>query len=49
MDLRAHQNKARIDLSRPGKPLDNAFVESFNATFLKECLDARRFPTLFEA
>ena len=28
-----------IDFSRPGKPTDNAFVESFNGTFRSECLD----------
>lgn len=29
MDLWAYQNSARIDFSRPGRPTDNAFVESF--------------------
>jgi transposase InsO family protein len=28
----AYQNGAKIDFSRPGKPTDNAFVESFNGT-----------------
>ncbi len=32
MDLWAYQNGAKIDFSRPGKPTDNAFVESFNGT-----------------
>jgi putative transposase len=49
MDLWAYQNKARIDFSRPGKPTDNAFVESFNGTFRKECLDAHWFTALTEA
>ena len=35
--------------SRPGKPTDNAHVESFNGTFRKECLDAHWFTTLTEA
>ena len=39
MDLWAYQNAAKIDFSRPGKPTDNAFVESFNGTFRAECLD----------
>jgi transposase InsO family protein len=30
LDLWAYVNKVRIDFSRPGKPTDNAHVESFN-------------------
>ena len=33
MDLWAYRNGVKIDFSRPGKPTDNAFVESFNGTF----------------
>jgi transposase InsO family protein len=40
MDLWAYQKGVRIAFSRPGKPTDNAFVESFNGTFRAECLDA---------
>ena len=29
----------RARLSRPGKPTDNAFVESFNARLRDECLN----------
>jgi transposase InsO family protein len=39
----------KIDFSRPGKPTDNAFVESFNGTFRAECLNAHWFGTLAEA
>ncbi len=49
MDLWAHQNGVRIDFSRPGKPTDNAHVESFNGTFRQECLNAHWFMTLSEA
>jgi putative transposase len=49
MDLWAYQNGVRIAFSRPGKPTDNAFVESFNGTFRAECLDAHWFTTLTEA
>jgi putative transposase len=49
MDIWAYQNGVRIDFSRPGKPTDNAFVESFNGTFRAECLDAHWFTTLKEA
>jgi putative transposase len=44
MDLWAYRAGVRIDFSRPGKPTDNAHVESFN-----ECLDAHWFETLAEA
>jgi putative transposase len=49
MDLWAYQNGVRIDFSRPGKPTDNAHVESFNGTFRAECLNAHWFMTLNEA
>ena len=39
LDLWAYQNGVKIDFSRPGKPTDNAFVESFNGTLRAECLD----------
>jgi putative transposase len=39
VDLWAYHNKAHIDFSRPGKPTDNAYVESFNGTLRAECLD----------
>ena len=49
MDLWAYQNGVKIDFSRPGKPTDNAFVESFNGTFRAECLNTCWFVTLLEA
>lgn len=49
MDLWAYQNGVKIDFSRPGKPTDNAYVESFNGTFRAECLDTHWFTTLAEA
>jgi putative transposase len=49
MDLWAYQNGVQIDFSRPGKPTDNAHVESFNGTFRAECLDAHWFTSLSEA
>lgn len=33
MDLWAYSNSVKIDFSRPGKPTDNTFMESFNGTF----------------
>jgi putative transposase len=49
MDMWAYQNGIKIDFSRPGKPADNAFVESFNGTVRAECLDAHWFTDLNEA
>ena len=49
MDLWAYQHKVQIDFSRPGKPTDNAYVESFNGTLRAECLDVHWFATLTEA
>ncbi len=49
MDLWAYRNGVKIDLSRPGKPTDNAFCESFSGTFRAECLDTNWFQTLTEA
>lgn len=49
MDFWAHQNRVRIDFSRPGKPTDNAFIESFNGTLRRECLNAYWFGSLQEA
>ena len=49
MDLWAYQNGMKIDFSRPRKPTDNAFVESFNGTFRSECLNVHWFMNLKEA
>jgi putative transposase len=49
MDLWAYHNPVKIDFSRPGKPTDNAHVESFNGTLRAECLDAHWFSHLPEA
>ena len=49
LDLWAYHNQVKIDVSRPGKPTDNAYVESFNGTLRAECLDAHWFDDLAEA
>jgi putative transposase len=49
MDLWAYHNQVKIDFSRPGKPTDNAYVESFNGTLRAECLDAHWFASPAEA
>jgi putative transposase len=40
LDLWAYQKDVELDFSRPGKPTDNAFIESFNGKFRAECLNA---------
>ena len=49
LDLWAYHNKVKIEFSRPGKPTDNAFIESFNGTFRDECLNAHWFESLRDA
>lgn len=49
LDLWAYHNKVKIEFSRPGKPTDNAFIESFNGTFRDECLNAHWFESMHDA
>ena len=42
-DLWAYTNKVTLAFSRPGKPTDNAFIESFNGSFRDECLNLHWF------
>ena len=49
LDLWAYMNGVKLDFSRPGKPTDNSFVESFNGKFREEFLNASWFLTLEEA
>ena len=39
LDLWAYFKGVTLDFSRPGKPTDNAFIESFNSRLRQECLD----------
>lgn len=49
LDLWAYHNNARIDFSRPGRPTDNCFVETFNGSLRDECLNVDWFETLEDA
>ncbi len=49
VDLWAYHHGTRIDFSRPGKPTDNAFIESFNGSLRDDCLNIHWFETLAEA
>ena len=42
----AYLNGVELDFSRPGKPKDNAFIESFNGRFRQECLNENWFLSL---
>lgn len=48
-DQWAYWNHVQIDYSRPGKPTDNAFIESFNGRVRQELLNGSWFMTLEEA
>lgn len=49
VNLWAYHHGTRIDFSRPGKPTDNAYIETFNASFRDECLNVHWFATIEEA
>ena len=49
MDKWAYEHGVELDFSRPGKPTDNAKVESFNGRFREECLNANWFLSLEDA
>jgi putative transposase len=48
LDAWAYQNGVQLEFSRPGKPTDNAFAESFNGRFRDECLNLHWFASLEE-
>jgi len=49
MDKWAYEHGVELDFSRPGKPTDNAKVESFNGRFREECLNEHWFLSLEDA
>jgi putative transposase len=49
LDKWAYENNVALDFSRPGKPTDNAFIESFNGSFRDECLNINWFLSLEDA
>ena len=49
IDRWAYENKVILDYSRPGKPTDNPYVESFNGKFRDECLSINWFLSLEDA
>lgn len=49
MVMWAYHYGVRLDFSRPGKPTDNSFVETFNGSLWDECLNVNWFALLSEA
>jgi putative transposase len=49
LDQWAYANNITLDYSRPGKPTDNPFIESFNGSFRDECLNSNWFLSLLDA
>ncbi len=49
MDAWAYGHGICLDFIRPGKPVENGYIESFNGRLRAECLDAHWFATLAEA
>ena len=49
LDAWAYWNHVELDFSRPGKPGDNAFAESFNSIVRRECLSQHWFQGLGDA
>jgi putative transposase len=49
LDKWAYENGVVLDISRPGKPTDNPFIESFNGSFRDECLNINWFMSLQDA
>jgi len=49
LDLWAFENNVNLRFIQPGKPTQNAYIESFNGKFRDECLDDNVFVSLHSA
>ena len=49
LDAWAFEQGVRLAFIRPGKPVENAYVESFNGKFRDECLNENWFITMAQA
>ena len=45
----AHRRDVQLDFIRPGKPVENACIESFNGRLRDECLNVHQFASMAEA
>lgn len=49
LDEWAYRRGVQLDFIRPGKPVENAFIESFNGRLRDECLNVNDFISLGDA
>lgn len=49
MDEWAYRNQVKLDFIRPGKPVENNYIESFNGRLRDECLNVHLFFDLEDA
>ena len=49
MDAWAYRHGIQLDFIRPGKPVENGFIESFNGRLRDECLNVHQFMSLDDA
>ena len=49
LDAWAYQTGVSLNFIRPGKPIENAYIESFNGRFRDECLNEHWFLTMAHA
>jgi len=45
----AYRRGVQLDFTRPGKPVDNTFIESFNGRLRDECLNVHQFASIADA
>jgi putative transposase len=49
LDAWAYERRVQLSFIRPGKPNENAYIESFNGKFRDECLNEHWFVTMAQA
>jgi putative transposase len=49
LDAWAYRRRVQLQFIRPGKPVENAYIESFNGKFRDECLNENWFTDLQDA
>lgn len=49
VDLWAYRNAVYLDFIRPGRPVENGYIESFNGRLRDECLNVEVFFSLADA
>ncbi len=49
MDVWSYRNGVKLDFIRPGRPVENGFIESFNGRLRDECLNVHVFFDLADA